>query len=93
MNDEPVTAAEVDDWARHIAAMNDTAVRSAADHVAADRAVAMMWSVYGWQSAPFDVQQLLVQAVETGYCLALGDVRDGQFDTEIPMWRPGIGED
>jgi hypothetical protein len=53
----------------------------------------MLWSGYGWQSAPFAVQQLLVQAIETGYCLALGDVRDGNFDAEIKMWRPEIADD
>jgi hypothetical protein len=93
MNDEPIPAADVDEWARHIAAMNDTAIRDPEDDAAAGRAVAMMWSGYGWQSAPFDVQRLLVQAVETGYCMALGDVRDGQLDDDIRMWRPGIAGD
>jgi hypothetical protein len=93
MNDEPIPAADVDEWARHISALNHNVIRDPADDTAAGRSVAMLWSGYGWQGAPFDVQQMLVQAIETGYCLALGDVRDGDFDEEIRMWRPDIGED
>jgi hypothetical protein len=71
MNDDPIPAADVEDWARHIAAMNDTAIRDPGDDTAAGRAAAMAWSGYGWQGAPTAVQHLLVQAIETGYCLAL----------------------
>src|SRR6266536_263787 len=62
------------------------------DDAAAGHAVATLWSSYGWQGAPFAVQQLLVQAIETGYCLALGDVRDGNFDAEIKMWRTQLAD-
>jgi hypothetical protein len=93
MTDEPIPAGEVEDWAVHIAALNHNVIRDPQDDTAAGRAVAMLWSGYGWQSAPFAVQQLLVQAIETGYCLALGDVRDGNFDAEIKMWRPEIADD
>jgi hypothetical protein len=93
MNDEPIPATEVEDWAAHISAMNHNVTRDPQDDSAAGHAVAMLWSGYGWQGAPFAVQQLLVRAIETGYCLALSDVRDGNFDAEIKMWRPGVTDD
>src|SRR6266496_2008532 len=93
MNDEPIPAGEVEDWTAHISALNHNVIRDPHDDAAAGHAVATLWSSYGWQGAPFAVQQLLVQAIETGYCLALGDVRDGNFDAEIKMWRPQIADD
>ena len=33
---------------------------------------------------------MLVQAMEVGYLTALRDVRAGDFDDELPMWRPDI---
>jgi hypothetical protein len=35
---------------------------------------------------------MLVNAIEIGYMAALNDVRDGDLDDEIRMWRPDLAE-
>jgi hypothetical protein len=55
-------------------------------------AVANLWSGYGYQDAPTEVIKMLVNAIEIGYMPALNDVRDGDLDDEIRMWRPDLAE-
>jgi hypothetical protein len=54
--------------------------------------VANLWSEYGYQDAPIEVLRMLVNAIEIGYMAALNDIRDGDLDDEIRMWRPELTE-
>ena len=36
---------------------------------------------------------MLVNAIEAGYMAALNDVRDGDLDDEIRMWRRDVAEE
>lgn len=55
-------------------------------------AMANVWSAHGFQDAPIEVLRMLVNASEVGYMAALNDIRDGDLDNEIGMWRPDLGE-
>jgi hypothetical protein len=52
----------------------------------AGQAVANLWSAYGYQAPP-EVDQMLLSAIEAGYQAALSDVRAGEWDAEIVVWR------
>jgi hypothetical protein len=80
---------EINGWIDAIAVLYGTAVRDEDARVTAE-AVANLWSGFGYQDPPPQVQQMLIQAIEIGYATAMHDVRDGQFDGEIKMWRPNI---
>jgi hypothetical protein len=88
MNDEPVTAEEISDWARHVSALHEYTVREPGDYEAASRSVAAAWSGYGQLDAPAEVQEMLTEAMEAGYCLALTDARAGQLNSELGMQWP-----
>jgi hypothetical protein len=78
---------EVDSWVEAIDGLHDYVTRDPTDGRAAEGAVALLWSGYGFQDAPMHVLRMLVKAIETGYAAALRDVRDGQYDNEIETWR------
>jgi hypothetical protein len=80
---------EIDDWAQAIARLHEITAGDPGDARVAG-AVASQWSGFGYQNAPLRV--LLVQAIEVGYMTALKDVRDGDLDDEIRMWRPGLSD-
>jgi hypothetical protein len=61
---------------------------------AADHAAANLCSGAGHQLLYLspELQQLIDEAIEIGYATALQAVRNGNFDDEIPEWRPGLFE-
>ncbi|GGK41767.1 hypothetical protein GCM10010124_38220 [Pilimelia terevasa] len=81
----------IDNWISAVANLHDYATRDPADARAADEAVAMLWSGYGYQDAPMQVLRMFCQAIEAGYATALRDVREGRYDAEIQTWRPDLG--
>jgi hypothetical protein len=83
---------EVADWIQAIAALYAYAARDSEDANAAADAAANLWSGFGYQDAPARVLEMFVQAIEVGYASALRDVREGNFDDEIRMWRPELAE-
>lgn len=78
-------------WADAIGQLHFNTSADPGDERAADRAVANLWSGFGFRDGPPEVVQLVLQAIEVGYLAALRDVRDGQFDTELSTWRPDLG--
>jgi hypothetical protein len=62
------------------------------DERRAYEAMANVWSAYGYQDAPIEVLRMLVNATEIGYMATLNDVRKGDLDDEIVMWRPDLAE-
>lgn len=44
-------------------------------------------SGWGYQDAPLEVLYMIDNAVQTGYALALRDLRDGDLDDEIRVHR------
>ncbi|BCL14626.1 hypothetical protein GCM10017556_23650 [Micromonospora sagamiensis] len=48
-----------------------------------------VWSAYGYQDTPTEIVRTLIDATEVGYMAALNDIRSGDLDDEITMWRPG----
>jgi hypothetical protein len=58
---------------------------------AARQAAANLWSGFGYQDAPGDVLRVFSQAIAIGYMAALRDIRDGDFDYQIPQWQPDLG--
>jgi hypothetical protein len=83
---------EVNDWAEAIASLHASTAHDPGDARRAYDAVANLWSGYGYQDAPTEVLRMLVNAIEIGYMAALNDVRDGDLDDEIRMWRPDLAE-
>jgi len=82
---------DVDQWAEAIANLHASTGHDPGDERRA-YAVANLWSGYGYQDAPTEVIRMLVNAIEIGYMAALNDVRDGDLDDEIRMWRPDLAE-
>lgn len=87
-----VSEYDVNDWTEAIANLHASTARDPGDERRAYDAVANLWSGYGYQDAPTEVLRMLVNAIEIGYMAALGDVRDGDLDDEIRMWRPDLAE-
>jgi hypothetical protein len=81
---------DVDSWAEAIANLHASTAHDPGDARAAYNAVANLWSEYGYQDAPTEVLRMLVNAIEIGYMAALNDIRDGDLDDEIRMWRPEL---
>lgn len=73
----------------HITTVPDEHARAAGD------AAANLCSGVGADllHAPPRLQQLITEAIEVGYATALHDVRNGDFDGDIPAWRPGLFEE
>jgi len=46
----------------------------------------------GYARASIEVLHMLVNACEIGYMAALNDIRDGDLDAQIHMWRPDLAE-
>jgi hypothetical protein len=82
----------IDDWVRAVSELHASVVPDGRYARAAAEAAAILWSGSGYQDAPPRVQQMLVQAIEVGYLTALQNVRDGDFDGDIRMWRPDLPE-
>ncbi|UKD50831.1 hypothetical protein L3Q65_00615 (plasmid) [Amycolatopsis sp. FU40] len=78
-------------WADAIAQLHHGTSADPGDERAADRAVANLWSGFGFQQGPVPVADLVLKSIEVGYLAALRDVREGEFDADIPMWRPDLG--
>ncbi|WP_018784348.1 hypothetical protein [Micromonospora sp. CNB394] len=77
-----VTRKDVDEWVEMIARLHDNTATDLGDEREAERAVAMLWSGFGYLDAPLDVLRMFVQAIEVGYMAALADVRDGKVTVE-----------
>ena len=82
---------EINDWVQAIATLHDTVATEPEDEANAREAAANLWSGLGYQDAPGDVLRMFSQAIAIGYMAALRDVRDGDFDYQIPEWRPDLG--
>jgi hypothetical protein len=80
----------VDEWVGAMANPHDYATRDPGDARTAERAVANLWSAYGYQDTPTTVLRMLVQAVEIGSASAIRDTRDGKDDAEIELRRPEL---
>jgi hypothetical protein len=93
VNGKAVPQAEVDDWLDATERLYGGGNWDALDALAADRAVANLLSEFGYLNAPLEVLQMFKQAIEVGYMTALQDVRAGNFDGEIAMWRPDLSDD
>ena len=83
---------DVNGWVDAIANLHASTSHDPGDARRAYEAVANLWSEYGYQDAPIEVLRMLVNAIEIGYMAALNDVRDGDLDDEIRMWRPDLAE-
>ncbi|GGM23535.1 hypothetical protein ACFFX1_10485 [Dactylosporangium sucinum] len=83
---------DVNQWAEAIANLHASTTHDSGDARQAYDAVANLWSGYGYQDAPTEVLRMLVNAIEIGYMAALNDVRSGDLDDEIRMWRPDLAE-
>lgn len=81
---------DVDSWAEAVTNLHASIAHDPGDARRAYDAVANLWSGYGYQDAPAEVIGMLVSAIEIGYMVALEDVRDGDLDEEIRMWRPDL---
>lgn len=84
---------DVTGWSEAIANLHATTAHDPGDARTAYEAVANLWSEYGYQDAPTEVLRMLVNAIEIGYMAALNDVRDGDLDDEIRMWRPQLAQE
>lgn len=78
---------EINDWVQAISNLHASVATDPIDERAAREAAANLWSGFGYQDAPGDVLRMFVQAIEIGYITALRDVRDGEFDDELKVWR------
>ena len=87
-----VSEYDVDGWIEAIANLPASTAHDPGDARTAYEAVANLWSGYGYQDAPIEVLRMLVNAIEIGYMAALNDIRDGDLDNEIRMWRPELAE-
>lgn len=83
---------DVGSWAEAVANLHASTAHDPGDIRRAYEAMALVWSAYGFQDAPFEVLQLLVNASEVGYLAALSDIRRGRLDGGIEMWRPDVRE-
>jgi hypothetical protein len=83
---------DVDSWAEAVANLHAGTAHDPGDARRAYEAMANVWSAYGFQDAPIEVLRMLVNASEVGYMAALNDIRDGDLDGEIEMWRPDLGQ-
>jgi hypothetical protein len=92
MAESSVQQAEVDSWIDAVRSMyfgehSDDDCWSPASEAAAN-----LMSGWGILAAPREVLEMIRQAIETGYAMALEHVRDGQFDDQIAMWRPELAD-
>ncbi len=85
-----IPESQVDEWVDAITNLHAIALRDDAAHRIAYEAVANLWSGFGYQDAPPQVQQMLINALEAGYATALSNLRDGDLDDEIREWRPDL---
>ena len=83
---------DVTSWSEAVANLHASTAHDPGDARRAYEAMANVWSAYGFQDAPIEVLRMLVNASEVGYMAALNDVRNGDLDGEIEMWRPDLGE-
>lgn len=83
---------EVSQWAEAVINLHAGTAHDEGDGRRAYEALANVWSAYGYQDAPIEVLRMLVTATEIGYLAALSDVRNGDLDDEIRMWRPDLAE-
>lgn len=83
---------DVDQWSEAIANLHANTEHDPGDGRQAYEAIANVWSAYGYQDAPTQVIKMLVNACEIGYMAALNDLRDGDLDAQIQMWRPDLAE-
>jgi len=81
---------DIHSWAEAISNLQATTAHDRDDERRAYDAVANLWSEYGYQDAPAEVDRLLKNAIEVGYMAALKDVRDGNLDEQLRMWRPEL---
>jgi hypothetical protein len=84
---------DVTNWAEAIANLHAHTAHDPGDARTAYEAMANLWSGYGYQDAPTEVLQMLIEATEVGYMAALNDLRDGNLDDEIRMWRPELAQE
>lgn len=82
----------VDQWSEAIANLHANTEHDPGDGRQAYEAIANVWSAYGYQDAPTEVIKMLVNACEIAYMAALDDLRDGDLDAQIQMWRPDLAE-
>jgi hypothetical protein len=81
---------EVDSWIDAISRLYGGGRWDPGDWQRASHAVAMLWSEFGFLDAPIEILHMFKNAIEVGYMTALQDVRNGDFDDEIRMWRPDL---
>lgn len=79
-------------WSEAVANLHANTAHDPGDERRAYEAMANVWSEYGYQDAPIEVLRMLVNATEVGYMAALNDLRRGDLDDEIMMWRPDLAE-
>ncbi len=82
----------IDGWVIATSALPESVRADPSDEHLAGEAVASLWSGFGYQDAPSEVQRMLLQAIETGYLPALRDVPAGALDEQLLEWRPGPAE-
>ena len=83
---------DVNQWSDAIASLHANTEHDPGDGRQAYEAIANIRSAYGYQDAPTEVIKMLVNACEVGYMAALNDLRDGDLDAQIQMWRPDLAE-
>ncbi|MEU9507839.1 hypothetical protein AB0D32_16365 [Micromonospora sp. NPDC048170] len=83
---------DVTGWSEAVANLHGSTAQDEGDVRRAYEAMANVWSAYGYQDAPTEVLRMLIDATEVGYMAALNDIRSGDLDDEITMWRPGLAE-
>jgi integrase/recombinase XerD len=88
-----IGAREVSEWVDAVAQLYATVVVDDEDMGPADEAAANVWSGFGYQSPPAEVQRMLSQAIAVGYATALRAVRDGKLDQDIKVWRPDLSQE
>ncbi|MFV2101873.1 hypothetical protein [Micromonospora sp. LOL_024] len=79
-------------WSEAVTNLHGNTAQGAGDVRRAYEAMANVWSAYGYQDAPTEVLRMLIDATEVGYMVALNDIRNGDLDDEITMWRPDLAE-
>jgi hypothetical protein len=83
---------DLNEWSEAVANLHAGTAHDPGDARRAYDAMANVWSAYGYQDAPIEVLRMLVNATEIGYMAALNDIRGGDLDSEIVMWRPELAE-
>ncbi|WP_157878597.1 hypothetical protein [Streptomyces chattanoogensis] len=87
MTDSPKE--DLDALIQAVAELHGSNVRGKEARAAAE-AAANLHSASGFLYAPGEVLDTFDRAIEIGYAAALRGAREGKFDEEIRVWRPGL---